>query len=94
MGGTQKASNRAMDVLKPSNAGCCKIDALVTIDGRGQLVLPKELRERAGIKAGDKLAVISFEREGEVCCITLMKADDFAGTVKAMLGPIMKEISG
>lgn len=94
MRGTQKASNRATDVSKPSNAGCCKIDALVTIDGRGQLVLPKELRERAGIKAGDKLAVISLEREGEVCCITLMKADDFAGTVKAMLGPIMKEISG
>ncbi|UCF83511.1 MAG: AbrB/MazE/SpoVT family DNA-binding domain-containing protein [Desulfobacteraceae bacterium] len=93
MGGTLKARNRATGASKPLRAGCCKIDALVTVDGRGQLVLPKELREKAGIKAGDKLAVISLEREGEVCCITLMKADDFAGTVKAMLGPIMKDIS-
>jgi len=92
MAGSKKAENRVTDVSKSLNAGCCKIDALVTIDGRGQLVLPKELREKAGIKAGDKLAVISLEREGEVCCITLMKADDFAVTVKAMLGPIMKEI--
>jgi hypothetical protein len=59
---------------------------------RTLLNVTKELREKAGIKAGDKLAVISLEREGEVCCITLMKADDFAVTVKAMLGPIMKEI--
>ena len=92
MAGLKKGENRVTDVSKSSNAGCCKIDALVTIDGRGQLVLPKELREKAGIKAGDKLAVISLEREDEVCCITLMKADDFAGTVKTMLGPIMKEI--
>lgn len=89
---SKAGENKGPDASKSLNIGCCKIEALVTVDGRGQLVLPKELREKAGIKAGDKLAVISLEREGEVCCITLMKADDFAGTVKAMLGPIMKEI--
>ena len=26
---------------------CCQVDALITIDGRGQLVLPKEVREKA-----------------------------------------------
>jgi antitoxin PrlF len=78
--------------LKSFDVGCCKIDALVTVDGKGQIVLPKELRERLRIGAGDKLAVISMEREGEVCCLTLLKADDFASSVKTMLGPIMKEI--
>jgi len=77
---------------KSLGIGCCKIDALVNIDGRGQLVLPKEVREKANIKAGDKLAVITWERGGEVCCITLLKADDFAGSVKTMLGPLMKDI--
>ena len=75
-----------------SNVGCCKIDCLVTVDGRGQLVLPKESRERACIKAGDKLAVVSMQREGELCRLTLMKADDFGDTARTMLGPIMKEI--
>lgn len=74
------------------DASCCKVEALITIDARGQTVLPKEVREKAGIKAGDKLAVISFESNGQVCCISLVKADAFAGTVREMLGPMMTEI--
>jgi len=71
---------------------CCKVDAIITIDGRGQIVLPKDVREKAGVSAGDKFAVISYESEGKVCCISLVKADDFAETVKDMLGPMMKGI--
>ena len=71
---------------------CCKVDAIITIDGRGQIVLPKEVREKAGVRAGDKFAVISCESGGKVCCISLVKADDFAETVKGMLGPMMKGI--
>lgn len=74
------------------DAPCCKVEALITIDARGQTVLPKEVRDKAGIQAGDKLAVISFESDGKVCCISLVKADAFAGTVREMLGPMMNEI--
>lgn len=72
--------------------GCCKVAALVSIDERGQMVLPKELREKAKIHTGDKFAVISCERNGKVCCISLVKADDFAATIKGMMGPMLKEI--
>lgn len=72
--------------------GCCKVESLVSVDERGQMVLPKELRERAKINAGDKLAVISWEKDGEVCCLFLIKADQFADMVKGMLGPLAKEI--
>ena len=75
-----------------TNTECCLICAIATIDSRGQIVLPKELRDKADIKAGDKLAVISCESEGKVCCISLVKADNFTKTVKGMLGPIMKGI--
>ncbi len=71
---------------------CCKVDAIVTIDERGQIVLPKEVREKAKVRAGDKFAVISCESGGKVCCISLVKADDFAETIKGMLGPMMKGI--
>jgi AbrB family looped-hinge helix DNA binding protein len=71
---------------------CCKIDAIIAIDNRGQMVLPKEIREKADIKAGDKLAVVSWEKDGKVCCITLMKADDLTGPVKNVLEPVIKDI--
>jgi AbrB family looped-hinge helix DNA binding protein len=73
-------------------ASCCAVEALVTIDDRGQMVLPKELRNKAGIKAGDKLAVTSWEKDGKICCIALIKAGSLETMVKGMLGPVMKEI--
>jgi len=75
-----------------TNMGCCHISAITTVDSRGQIVLPKELRDKADVKAGDKLAIISCESEGKVCCISLVKADNFTKTLKDMLGPMMKGI--
>ena len=68
----------------------CRVDSIITVDERGQMVLPKELRERAGIGPGDKLAVATWEKDGKVCCITLMKAEDLVGKLKDKLGPVMK----
>ncbi len=71
---------------------CCKVEALVSVDERGQMVLPKELREKANIHAGDKLAVTSWEKDGKVCCISLSKAEELTDMVRATLGPVMSEI--
>jgi AbrB family looped-hinge helix DNA binding protein len=75
-------------------AACCRIEAIVSIDERGQMVLPKDLREKAGIKAGDKLAVVSWDKDGKSCCLVLMKTNEISGMVKNMLGPLSKEIFG
>ncbi len=72
---------------------CCKVESLITVDERGQMVLPKELRDKANIRAGDKLALISWRKDGEVCCFTLIKADALAARVKEFLGPVLKSIS-
>ncbi|CAJ37438.1 putative transcription regulator (AbrB family) [Methanocella arvoryzae MRE50] len=69
-----------------------KVEALVSVDERGQMVLPKDLRDRAGIKPGDKLAIVSWEKDGSICCMSLVKADALAGMVKDMLGPMVKEL--
>ena len=71
---------------------CCKVEALISVDERGQMVLPKEVREKAEIHTGDKLALVSLEKEGKVCCFTLIKADEFGDMVKGLLGPMMKEV--
>ena len=65
---------------------------MISVDERGQMVLPKELRDKANIKAGDKLALISWEKNGEICCITLIKSDYLAEKVKEFLGPVMKDV--
>ena len=71
---------------------CCRVEALVSVDERGQMVLPKELREKANIHAGDKLAVTTWEKDGKVCCFSLSKAEELTGMVRATLGPVMTEI--
>ena len=76
-----------------NRGSCCRIEAVVSVDERGQMVLPKEIRERAGIGPGDKLAVLSWEVGKKVCCISLLKTDEFTGLVHEILGPMMKEIS-
>jgi len=82
----------------PSDEACrctpgsgCRVEAVLSVDERGQMVLPKDVREKAGIKTGDKLALISWSRNGEVCCLALMKAENLNGMVKDILGPLMQE---
>ncbi|HUV09151.1 MAG TPA: HgcAB-associated protein [Spirochaetia bacterium] len=73
--------------------GCCSVESVVSVDDRGQMVLPKEIRERANIKAGDKLAVVGWEKEGQICCISLIKADQLGGMVRGLLGPMLKDLN-
>jgi len=79
---------------KAGGASCCSVESVVTVDERGQMVLPKEIRDRAGIKPGDKLAVISWQKNGDVCCISLIKTGEFGEMVKGLLGPVVKVIVG
>ena len=46
-----------------NNKLCCKAESVVTVDERGQMILPKEIREKTNIRAGDKLALVSCSRE-------------------------------
>lgn len=69
----------------------CRVEAVLSVDERGQMVLPKDVREKAGIRTGDKLALISWSRGGEVCCLALMKVENLNGMVKDVLGPLMQE---
>ena len=91
----EKTDSKA-SCCKGGSAGmsCCRVEALLGVDERGQMVLPKELRDKANIKSGDKLALISWEKDGEICCISLIKADYLAERVTEFLGPVMSGLSG
>jgi AbrB family looped-hinge helix DNA binding protein len=72
--------------------GCCGIEAIVTVDARGQLVLPKEVRDLAGIRPGEKLAVVIMKNEGRLCCLSLMKTEALSNAVRDVLAPAMQEM--
>ncbi len=71
-------------------AECCRVESVVTVDERGQMVLPKELRKSAGIRAGDKLAVMSLKKGNEFCCFLMVKIDELTEIVKERIGPMLK----
>jgi antitoxin PrlF len=89
----KNGKNLACCTPEAKETGCCKIESLITVDDRGQMVLPKELRDRAHIRAGDKLALISWQKDGELCCFTLIKAAALAERVKEFLGPMLKSMT-
>jgi len=74
-------------------SGCCAIESVISIDERGQMVLPKELRDKAGVRAGDKFALVSWQKDGRVCCMSLIRAEELSGMVREILGPMVQEIS-
>ncbi|HAS28100.1 MAG TPA: AbrB family transcriptional regulator [Dehalococcoidia bacterium] len=73
---------------------CCQVESVVSVDERGQMVLPKEIREKANIKAGDKLALVRWNKTNDIDFIALVKIEDLNKMVQQMLGPALKEISG
>ena len=78
--------------MSSCNDDACKIDAIVTMDAKGQIVLPKDLREKADLKPTDKIAVVAYEKEGKVCCIVMIKAERLVGAVSKTLGPLLKGV--
>lgn len=42
-----------------------RVDAVVAMDSKGQIVLPKDMREKAKLKPGDKLAIVACEKKAK-----------------------------
>lgn len=67
------------------------IEALLTVDNKGQILLPKELREKAEIKQGDKLALIArYEEDGKICCFIITKKEKLDDSVKNAIRPMLE----
>lgn len=79
---------------RKESRGCCKVEALISVDERGQMVLPKGVRERLGLRGGDKLALSTIEKDGAVCCLILTKAGALADAVRSVLGPMAEGLLG
>jgi antitoxin PrlF len=88
-----KRRNQCDNLCAPaSSTGGCRVEAILAIDERGQMVIPKEVREMAQVRPGDRLALVSCRREGEVCCLMLIHNDKLTDMVKTVLSPVMKDL--
>ena len=65
-----------------------EVDAVVTVDARGQLVLPKDIRTTFGLDRGGKLALVVMRSGGRPCCISLMPVGALSASVEAVLQPV------
>ena len=88
----KKEKSESFNAGIASSMGCCRVESVVSVDDRGQMVLPKEIRDKADIRPGDKLAVVGMEKDGKICCISLIKTGEIEEMVKNMLGPVMKDM--
>ncbi|MBI4362122.1 MAG: AbrB/MazE/SpoVT family DNA-binding domain-containing protein [Euryarchaeota archaeon] len=76
---------------KPGLGGM-RVEAVVSVDERGQLVLPAALRSGMGIRAGDKFAVVTHQMGSRTAGITLLKVEDLAAALKEHLGPMFEHL--
>jgi len=53
------------------------------------VVIPKDLRVKADLKSNDKLAIVAFEKEGETCCIIMIKVEKLSCEINKTLDPML-----
>ncbi|MDH5449657.1 MAG: AbrB family transcriptional regulator [Candidatus Bathyarchaeota archaeon] len=54
--------------------------------------MPKDLREKAGIKTGDKLAIVASTRGEKVCCIMLMRTEELTESIRETFRPLLEDL--
>lgn len=69
------------------------IEAIVSCDERGQLVLPKEVRKALDIQAGDKLALLKYATNDEDSCLTIIKSSSLEDLIRGYLGPMLRDMA-
>ncbi|MFX1299173.1 MAG: HgcAB-associated protein HgcC [Promethearchaeota archaeon] len=90
---TEKKNENSCYSPNPLDTGYCRVEAIVSIDSKGQLLLPKNLRNKLTINASDKLVAVSLGDSENICGVFLLKADRFNALVKNFLRPFMKDLS-
>ncbi|TXT58942.1 MAG: AbrB family transcriptional regulator [Promethearchaeota archaeon] len=71
----------------------CNVEAIVSVDSKGRILLPSELRQKGNVNSDDKFAVVSWKKNGDICCFSLIKVNYLGNMVRNFLGPMMKELT-
>jgi antitoxin PrlF len=69
----------------------CQVEAVLSIDSRGQVVIPKDVREQAKIRDGDKLALVNWMTRDEICCLSLIRTDNLSSEVTGVVRSLVSD---
>jgi AbrB family looped-hinge helix DNA binding protein len=67
------------------------VETVLSIDSRGQIVIPKEVRNRANIRDGDKLALVSWMNRDEICCLALIRTENLSSEVFGVMNTLLAD---
>ena len=73
------------------NQAICQVEAVLSIDSRGQVVIPKEVRRRANIQDGDKLALVSWMSRDKICCLALIRTNNLSSEVSGVMHSLLAD---
>lgn len=90
---SESEANSCCDSGEGGGPAGFKVESIISVDERGQMLLPKDFRARHGIEPGEKLALISFETEGALCCMCLIRTEALGGMIRNHLGPMLNQIN-
>jgi bifunctional DNA-binding transcriptional regulator/antitoxin component of YhaV-PrlF toxin-antitoxin module len=79
------------EASKDSDSQSHKVEAILAIDARGQILIPKDVREQAQMNVGDKLALISHIYEEKICCLYLIPVNDLSTRTTELMHHILSE---
>lgn len=68
------------------------VEAIVSCDDRGQLVLPKEVRKRLKITSGEKMALLNVTHKENEFLLTLIRVTSLEELIKNYMTPVVKDI--
>jgi len=85
----RKKKDEACCLTSETFTSRCRMESLISIDERGRWSSPRSSATGRRSVRGTELALISWEKDGQLCCFTLVKADFLADKVKDFLEPIM-----
>ncbi|HEX2947197.1 MAG TPA: AbrB/MazE/SpoVT family DNA-binding domain-containing protein [Clostridia bacterium] len=60
------------------NRGSCCVEAIISMDDRGQIVIPKNIRDKLGLTSSEKLVLISWTKSNKVESVSIMRNDVFS----------------
>ena len=80
--------NRTFGGAPKDDTNDWEVQAIVSDDDRGQMVLPKEVRKKAGIQPGDKLVLLTWENEDGIENIALIQTNQINPALKKVLKPL------
>ncbi|MBN2152563.1 MAG: AbrB/MazE/SpoVT family DNA-binding domain-containing protein [Candidatus Lokiarchaeota archaeon] len=82
---------------QPGSCGCSTnpddsaltLFSITKIDERGQIVIPKDVRDGLGWNKGEKIAIITRKNtEGKLCCVMLVHVDSLADYIKGFVSTL------